>query len=523
MTPAIAPPLLAIALEDVEKRYPNGTLANSGVSFTVAAGEIHALVGENGAGKSTVMKMLYGLERPTAGILRIHGRPVDFRHPGDAIAAGVGLVAQHLNLVPSLTVAENVVLGHEPRRAGGRLDRAAAAARVRALVEQSGLAVDPAATVASLPVGVRQRVEILKVLHRGARTLLLDEPTAVLTPPETATLFATLRQLAAAGRTILVITHKLDEVKALAGGVTVLCQGRVTGSARMAELDEGALSHLMVGGDLPPPPPRRTARTRPAPRVVARGLGYVDDDGAIRLRDVGFDVAPGEILGIAGVEGNGQDVLARLLSGAAIPGAGDARLDGRVFTGLSPRAVRAQGVAVVTEDRLHDGAAPTLSILDNLLATRYAHPPLSQRGLIDRGTARRWAQAVIDGFGVRAAGPHQPMGALSGGNMQKLILAREIADAPAFLVASQPTRGVDIAAASALHSRLAALRDQGAAILLISADLDELLALSDRIAVLYRGRIVARFAAGAVDAQTLGLHMTGLGPSVDGGDHDAVA
>ncbi|MBB6255181.1 ABC transporter ATP-binding protein [Nitrospirillum iridis] len=511
---------LAIALEDVEKRYPNGTLANSGVSFTVAAGEIHALVGENGAGKSTVMKMLYGLERPTAGALRIHGLLADFRHPGDAIAAGVGLVAQHLNLVPSLTVAENVVLGHEPRKPGGRLDRVAAAARVRELVGQSGLAVDPAATVASLPVGVRQRVEILKVLHRGARIILLDEPTAVLTPPETATLFATLRHLAAAGHTVLVITHKLDEVKALAGGVTVLCQGRVTGNARMADVNEGTLARLMVGRDLPPPPPRRPAGARLAPRVIARDLGYVDGDGAIRLRDVGFEVAPGEILGIAGVEGNGQDVLARLLSGAAVPTTGDARLDGRVFTGLSPRAARSLGVAVVTEDRLHDGAAPTLSIVDNLLATRYAQPPLSRRGLIDRGTARRWAEAVIAGFDVRATGPHQPIGALSGGNMQKLILAREIADAPAFLVASQPTRGVDIAAAAALHTRLVALRDQGAAILLISADLDELLVLSDRIAVLYRGRIVARFEAGAVDARTLGLHMTGLGPEPKGGDHD---
>ncbi|WP_199902519.1 ATP-binding cassette domain-containing protein, partial [Azospirillum sp. B4] len=277
-------PAEAIALDAVEKRYPNGTLANSGVSFTVAAGEIHALVGENGAGKSTVMKMLYGLEQPTAGTLRIHGREARFRHPGEAIAAGVGLVAQHLNLMPSLTVAENVVLGHEPRKPGGRLDRAAAEARVLDLARQSGLDVDPAATVASLPVGVRQRVEILKVLHRGANILLLDEPTAVLTPPEAAALFTTLRQLAATGRTVLVITHKMDEVRTLAGGVTVLCQGRVTGSARMADLDQGTLARLMVGRDLPPPPPRRPAGARPAPRVVARDLGYVDGGGTIRLR-----------------------------------------------------------------------------------------------------------------------------------------------------------------------------------------------------------------------------------------------
>jgi simple sugar transport system ATP-binding protein len=501
---------MTLALENIDKRYPNGTVANSGVSFTVTAGEIHALVGENGAGKSTIMKMLYGLERPSAGILRVDGRAVDFRHPQDAIAAGIGLVAQHLNLVPSLTVAENVVLGQELRRPGGRLDRAAALARTAELARQSGLEVDPAATVASLPVGLRQRVEILKTLHRGARILLLDEPTAVLTPPEVAGLFAALRHLAAAGRTILIITHKLDEVRTLSYHVTALRQGRVTGSARTADLSETDLARLIMGHD--PAPPVRRATTPGAPRVSVRDLTHVNSAGSVRLRNVSFEIAAGEILGIAGVEGNGQNTLARLLSGAEAPSAGQALLDGQVFTGRGVRAARARGVAVVTEDRLHDGAAPTLSIAETLMATRYARPPLSRRGLIDHAAVQRWATSVIQAFSVRATGPEQLLGALSGGNIQKLILAREVADNPAFLIACQPTRGVDVGAAAGLHQRLRTLRDQGAAILLISADLEEVLALSDRIAVLYRGRIAATFAAGTVDAQTLGLHMTGLGP-----------
>ncbi|MDE1145064.1 MAG: ABC transporter ATP-binding protein [Azospirillaceae bacterium] len=503
----------ALTLENVTKRYANGTLANSDVSFTVVAGEIHALVGENGAGKSTIMKMLYGLERPTAGTLRVDGRPVDFRHPADAIAAGIGLVAQHLNLVPSLSVAENVVLGQEPRRPGGRLDRAAALARVAELARQSGLEVDPAATVASLPLGIRQRVEILKVLHRGARFLLLDEPTAVLTPPEVAGLFDALRRMAAAGRTVLIITHKLDEVRALSHHVTALRQGRVTGGGRTADLDGDALARLVMGVD---PAPPVTGRDRPvgARRLAVRNLTHVNAAGSIRLRNVSFEIAAGEILGVAGVEGNGQNTLARLLSGTEAPSAGEALLDGRPITGRGVRAARAAGVAVVTEDRLHDGVAPALSIAQNLMATRHDRAPLARHGLIDRGAVHRWATGVIQAFGVRATGPDQPMGALSGGNMQKLILAREVADNPALLLASQPTRGVDAAASASLRQRLRTLRDQGAAILLISADLEEILALSDRVAVLYRGSIVATFATGTVDAHTLGLHMTGLAEGV---------
>ena len=502
-----------VEFRDICKVYPNGTVANDGVSFRLRTGEIHAIVGENGAGKSTVMKLLYGLERPSSGTLLIEGRPVEFRHPRDAIAQGIGLVAQQLSLVPTFTAAENIVLGREPRR-GALFDRSRAVAECRALARRFGLEIDPEARVAHLSLGLRQRIEVLKTLYRGARLLLLDEPTAVLTPRECDALFCQLRHLVACGVTVAIVTHRLSEVMALADRVTVLRGGRVTGAAPIVEVDERRIAEMMIGPSAPPlarrnASPGSTAE-RSVPMVEVQRLSYVDPQGRARLRDVSFRIGAGEILGIAGVEGNGQNSLARILSGVEAPSAGSASLDGRCFTGRGVRHAGRLGVAAISEDRQLDGAAGGLSIAENLIATDYFRRPQSRFGLLRPAAITSRTRQMIQRFGVRASGPNARIGDLSGGNVQKVILARALADTPRLLIASQPTRGVDLGAAQFLHAELLALRERGAAILLISADLEEILALSDRVAVLFSGEITAEFAAGTADPQALGLYMTGI-------------
>ncbi len=502
-----------LQLRGVSKRYDNGLLANDAVDLEVARGEIHALIGENGAGKSTLMKILYGLEQPSAGQVLLDGQPVRFRSPRAAIAAGVGLVPQHVQLVPSFTVAQNVVLGAEPLRAG-LLDHQAALAAVRGLSGRYGLQADPLAVTGTLSLGEQQRVEILKALYRGATLLLLDEPAAVLSPDEAAALYRALRGLTGAGLTVLLITHKLAEVLEVADRYTVLRAGRVTGRGRSAQASAGELTRLIVGG-APPPAPAAALPRRPAPpaggtvRLAARNLRMCDADGVARLDGVSLEVAAGEILGIAGVEGNGQSALAAVLGGAALPDGGSIMLDGDAYGGRGVRHAIEQGVAMVPEDRLRDGAAPGLSIAENAMASCYHRPPLSRLGWLQPQAVRAMAQRMIDGFGVKAQGPEQPIGALSGGNMQKIVLARALQSGPKVLIACQPTRGVDIGAARFLRSRLEALRRDGAAIVLVSADLDEVLELSDRIAVMFRGRIAGHFRAAQASAPLLGAYMTG--------------
>ncbi|MFS2008040.1 ABC transporter ATP-binding protein [Duganella sp. CT11-25] len=496
-----------LALRAVSKRYPNGTLASDDVSLQVRRGHIHALVGENGAGKSTVMKMLYGLEQPSAGTILLDGAPLTLRTPADAIAAGIGLVPQHLQLVPSFTVAQNVVLGSEPGRFG-MLDRRAAIERVRDLSLRFGLDADPLAPVAGLSLGEQQRVEILKTLYRGASIILLDEPTAVLTPSEAQALFGALRALTLQGVTVLLITHKLSEVLEVSDRFTVLRGGRVTGQAAAAEVDARQLTEMIVGRPLPPLQVARTAARGQAALVSARGIGVRGRDGRARLHDISFDIAAGEILGIAAVEGNGQGLLADVLAGLLRPDAGGATVDGRGVTGAGVRAARAAGVGAIPEDRLHNGVAADMSIADNAIAGAYHRRPLSRLGWLYPDAAQAMAAGLIERFGVASRGPQQAIGALSGGNLQKIVLGREIERAPRFLVASQPTRGVDLGAAQALRRSLVELRDSGAAVLLISSDLDEVLALSDRIAVLVQGRIVGHFNGGA-GAATVGACMTG--------------
>ncbi|HMC15334.1 MAG TPA: ABC transporter ATP-binding protein [Albitalea sp.] len=498
-----------VELRQVSKRYPNGTLANDTVGLSVRRGEIHAIVGENGAGKSTVMKMLYGLEQPSAGQILLDGRPVAFRRPSEAIAAGIGLVPQHLELVPSFSVAQNVVLGCEPTR-GPLLDRARAVDSVAAIAKRYGLAVDPHAIVGRLSVGEQQRVEILKALYRGARVLLLDEPSALLSPQEADALFAALRGLVAQGLTVILISHKMSEVRTVSDRFTVMRAGKVAGRGVSQEIAPGDIAEMIVGRKLGTIQVSRQKKTGAKPLVSARALGWVAPGGRAQLRDVAFDIAAGEILGIAGVEGNGQGPLARILGGIEPPTTGHATLNEAVFTGQGVRAARSRRVAAIPEDRLHDGVALNMSIVENAIAADYHQRPLSRWGWINTKAARDETALMIQRYGVVAQSPEMPIASLSGGNMQKVVLGREVSSRPAFLVASQPTRGVDIGAAQALRQHLVDLRDQGAAILLISADLDEILDLSDRIAVLYQGAIVGHFPADHVSAQELGLYMTGL-------------
>ena len=505
-------------LRGVTKRYANGIVANDDVSLRVRAGRVHAIVGENGAGKSTVMKILYGLERPTAGELRVDGKAVAFDGPGDAIRAGVGLVAQHFAGVPSFTVAQNVVLGREPRKGDGadggagaargwRLDERRAERVVAELGARYGLRVDPAARLETLPVGVRQRVEILKMLYRETRLLLLDEPTAVLTAQETDALFAAVGDLVATGITVVLITHKLHEVEALADHVTVLRAGRVVGDAPLERMGRDEMARLMVG---------RTISPNAFPRAPARSGSVLLEVDAVSLRDrtgraivdgVSLGVASGEIVGIAGVEGNGQTELARVLAGQLTPTSGTVRIDGASYGGLGVRAARELGIAFVPEDRLLEGLAAGMTIADNAIANGYRDPPLSRAGVLRRGRIERAARDLIARFRVAAPGPRARVAALSGGNMQKVLVGREIESRPRALVVSQPTRGVDIAAAAFLRAEIVALRDEGCAIVLVSADLDEILELSDRVLVAYRGRIVAAFPADAAGPHEIGAWM----------------
>jgi len=511
-SPGVREPLLE--LRELSKRYGNGTLANDRVNIVVTRGEIHAIVGENGAGKSTVMKMLYGLEQPTSGEIVLNGQAMAFRHPADAISAGIGLVPQHIELVPSFSVADNVMLGCEPHR-GPWLDRRRAADAVRTTAERFGLQVDPHARVRDLSIGEQQRVGILRALYRGARIMLLDEPSAVLPPQQVQALFAALRQMAAADLTVVLITHKLAEVREVSDRFTVMRGGCVTGHAASRTASESEIAEMIVGRCVAPLRVQHMQVRTTKPLVAARGLGVIQPDGRASLQSVSFDVAAGEILGIAGVEGNGQATLAEVLGGLAAPTQGEVRLGGEVVSGRGVRAARSAGIASITEDRIRDGVALEMSISDNAMATRYHRPPLSRHGWLFARTARNDALHMLREHGVVASSPDAPISTLSGGNMQKVVLAREISNAPRLLVASQPTRGVDIGAAQILRQRLVAVRDQGAAVMLVSADLDELLELSDRIAVLFQGRIVAHFAAGAVNAHELGLYMIGLRRDAD--------
>jgi len=502
-----------IEMKDIVKVYPNGVAANRHVDFSVNKGEIHALVGENGAGKSTLMKILYGLEQPTSGQIWLNNHPVQIANPQQAIDLGIGMVHQNFMLVPSFTIAQNIVLGREPRK-GRFIDSAEAIRITESLSKTYGLNVDPTATIEATPVGMRQRVEILKTLYRGADLLILDEPTAVLTPQETDDLFDAVRKLVQQGKTVIFITHKLVEVKEISDRVTVMRHGEVTGRVNTVDVNEEEIARMMVGRavflQIDKPPQKRG-------NVVAKlkNVGYVAETGRPLLNGLTFNVYGGEVLGIAGVEGNGQTELAEVLSGLRSATTGEITINGQLLTGANTnataRTVRQAGVAHIPEDRLTNGVAREASIAENLVVDRYNQPPFTHKGVLSPSAIRRQAVDLMQQFDIRAAGAAAPMGSLSGGNMQKVIVAREFSANPVLLIAAQPTRGVDIGASEFVRGQLIAKRNEGKAVLLISADLAEVMSLADRIAVMYKGKIAGIFNNGPdLTEQELGLYMLGI-------------
>ncbi|MCQ4209271.1 ABC transporter ATP-binding protein [Streptomyces longispororuber] len=493
---------VSVELTGITKEFP-GTLANDRVDLTVRRGEIHALMGENGAGKSTLMSILYGMLRPDAGTVRVDGREVAFASPGDAMAAGLGMVHQSFKLFDSLTVAENVVYRAEPRRYG-LVDRAAARRRVTELAAAHGLSVDPDARVGDLPVGVRQRVEILKLLHRGARTLILDEPTAVLTPAEADALFGVLRSLTDEGRTVILVTHKLREVLEGSDNVTVLRDGRVVARLRTADTTADEIASAMTGRAVELD--RVHAPGSPGDEVLT--VSGLATDG---VRDAGLTVRAGEIVGIAGVAGNGQSELVEALAGLRAVTAGRVTLSGHDITHASAARRRLAGLAYVPEDRHAVGTAPAASVADNL-AMGHHRTALSRKGVLAPKAVREHARALIGRFGVKASSPQVAASALSGGNLQKLLIGRELAHEAPLLLVEQPTRGVDIGAVQHIHDQLIAYRDAGHAVLLVSAELSEIRGLADRVLVMYEGRIVASYPKNEADERTLGLAMAGAAP-----------
>jgi general nucleoside transport system ATP-binding protein len=508
---------------NITKIYPGGTLANDAVNLRVEPGKVHAIVGENGAGKSTLMKILFGLERPDSGTLKWLGEQVRWNSPSQAINAGVGMVFQHFSLVPSFSVAENVVLGSEPRR-GLKFDRKVAIEKVGELAARYGLRVDPKAAVSSLPVGQQQRVEILKVLYRDARLLILDEPSAVLTPQEVAELFSAIRTLVASGRTVIFIAHKLPEVLAISNTITVMRAGRVVGEISAAEASETALTRMMVQRDvlLKIDRPGRDLAQKEAPRRTAsnpvlqtRNISASNDQGVPTVRSVSLEVHPGEILGLAGVEGNGQAEFLEVLTGLRAASQGKVFLESADITALSTRARRQRGIASIPEDRLVRGLAPEATIAENLIATRLHDRQFVRRGVLNLPQISASARELTSRFGIRAPNVTVPMASLSGGNMQKTVVARELAKTPKLLCVAQPTRGVDIGATEFIWRTIINARNAGAAVILTSTDLSELLALSDRIAVFFRGEIAGLFENPAqLTQEELGACMLGLGTGV---------
>ena len=497
---------VVLRIEGVTKRFP-GVVANADVTFDLHRGEIHCLLGENGAGKSTLMNVVYGLYQPDAGTVYVHGRKVEFTSSADAIAAGIGMVHQHFQLIPVLTVAENIILGDEVRR-GLALDMASARDQVRDLAERYGFLIDPDARVGDLSVGAQQRVELLKALYRDAEILILDEPTAVLTPREVEDFFGVVRALVDSGKSVVFITHKLKEVLAVADTVTVLRGGRVVGNADPAEASVHSLATLMVGRDVAFEVDKTPANPGEIVLEIS-GLGVADDRAHLAVNDLSLQVRAGEILGIAGVEGNGQRELVEAIAGMRAVSAGDIRLDGRSVVGLSPREVEELGLGHVPEDRSKHGTVAPYSIIDNLVLNRYHRQPFSRRFIMNRGALRRHAEELVKQFDVRTPGVDVPIGTLSGGNQQKVVVARELSRELRLLMVAQPTRGLDVGSIEFIHEQIVAQRDEGAAVLLVSAELDEILSLSDRVAVVYRGRLVDVVDRADATRERLGLAMAG--------------
>ena len=497
-----------LEMRGVSKRFP-GVLANDRVDFTVYPGEVHALLGENGAGKSTLMKILYGLYHEDEGEVLLHGEPVKIQSPTDAIDRGIGMIHQHFMLVDTLTVAENVALGL-PSSRGVMTDLDKVAEHIEEVGERYGLRVDPHAVVWQLAVGQKQRVEIIKALYREARLLILDEPTAVLTPQEVDQLFVTLRQMADDGRGLIFISHKLHEVLALSSRITVLRLGRVTGEVPTEGATRQSLAEMMVGRDVKLAPDKPDVEVG-APALRIEGLTVMGDRGLESVKNLDLEVRSGEILGIAGVSGNGQPELAQAIAGLREVKSGSITIGETDVTNKRPIEVREAGLSYVSEGRMVDGAIADFSVSENLLLVDHNDKKFVSRGLYDFKAIKEHSQRLVNEFARKTPTLETPATNLSGGNIQKLILARELSGDPTVLVASQPTRGVDIGAAEYIHKRLVEQRGAGTAILMISEDLDEVFALSDRIAVIYEGQIVRIVDPGEVTREDIGLMMAGAG------------
>ncbi len=496
---------MKLELRGITKRFGSFT-ANDRISLTVEAGEIHALLGENGAGKSTLMNVLYGLYTADAGEILLDDQVQHFNGPGDAMAAGIGMVHQHFMLVPVFTVAENVMLGNEDTKAAGVLDLEAARRRVREISQRFGFEVDPDAVVENLPVGVQQRVEIIKALSRDARVLVFDEPTAVLTPQETDDLMAIMRQLKESGTSIVFISHKLREVRELADRITVIRRGAVVGQAEPTASNE-ELAALMVGR-----PVELTVKKKPADpgadTLVVSDLRVADSAGWVHVDGLDFSIRAGEVLGVAGVQGNGQTELSEAIMGLAPHVTGSIRLGGTELVGRSVRQVLDSGVGFIPEDRQVDGLVGSFTIAENLMLNRSHGAPFVSLGTIRAGDLDEFAETKLHEYDVRAQSINSTANQLSGGNQQKVVVARELSRDLQLLVACQPTRGVDVGSIEFIHKQVVATRDAGVPVLLISTELDEIAALSDRIMVLYRGRVVGIVPADT-PRETLGLMMAG--------------
>lgn len=502
-----------LELRGITKRFP-GVLANDHIDFTLEKGEIHALLGENGAGKTTLMNILYGLYDQDEGDIIVNGKKISIDEPTDAIRAGIGMVHQHFMLIPVFTVTENVMLGEEFLKAGGILDRTKAATKILEISDQYKLDIDPEAYVQDLPVGTQQRAEIIKLLFRNADILIMDEPTAVLTPQEVEELFKIMRFLVDSGKSIIFITHKLREVLECSDRITVIRGGKVIGTTTPKEADANTLAAMMVGREVKLQISKKKAKPGKAALSV-KDLKVLNPQEQLAVDGISFDVREGEVLGIAGVQGNGQTELVRALTGLLEPVGGSINILGQNITKSSPREVTELGSAHIPEDRQKDGLVLAFPVAENLVLNTYFKPPFSKGILSQKGEILENGKNLANKFDIRTPGVTTLVSALSGGNQQKVIVAREFSRPIKLLIASQPTRGLDVGSIEYIHQRLIEKRDEGTAILLVSTELDEVLQLSDRIAVMYRGKIVEILNSSDVSKKLVGLLMAGVKPDED--------
>lgn len=509
-----------LELKGITKVFP-GVLANDNIDLTLEHGEVHALLGENGAGKTTLMNILYGLYQPDAGEIYVRGEQKKMYSPSDAIEAGIGMVHQHFMLIPVFTVTENVMLGDEMISGPGFLDRKSMANRIREISKQYGLDVDPDVYVKDIPVGVQQRVEIIKLLYRNADILILDEPTAVLTPQEVDELFKIMRSLIEQGHSIIFITHKLREVLEFADRITVIRRGKVVGTTTPAEADRKKLATMMVGREVDLSVDKTLAK--PGDVVLeVEDLKVLDDQDQVAVDGVSFDVRSGEILGVAGVQGNGQTELVAALTGLRQNIAGRIAISGNDVSHATPRTITEIGTAHIPEDRQQDGLILTFPVEDNLVLNTYYIPPFAKGVVLQENAIRESAVELIEDFDIRTPSPETNVGSLSGGNQQKVIVARELSRPIKLLVAAQPTRGLDVGSIEYIHAQLVKKRDEGSAVLLVSTELDEIMQLADRIAVMYRGKFIAFLSAAEATKEKVGLLMAGVVPEDESSPAEAL-